>query len=130
MTSNIKPLPEAVACFLVLTIFCFVQIFYDLIDWERHNDLNRNVLLNVLTVGVMAVLAYGAWMGSKVYYKTFFALLLFASHVYDSYRWISNDPLHGGGRLVFDLAVTAIVAIMFFGPLVNRFLSDELTIKP
>jgi hypothetical protein len=126
MTSNINVSRFATLSFGFLAALCAGQIISDLVMWEPHASLNQNVVINVLMGGVVAVLAYGAWTGSKVYFKTYFALLLFASQVYDSYRWISHQPMHGGGRLAFDLAVTAVVAIMYFGPQVNRALSGKL----
>lgn len=126
MTGNIRSSRVASSCFGFLALLCAVQIISDLVSWGPHNALNQNVFLNIVVCVGVAALAYGAWTGSKVYFRTFFALLLAASQVYDSYRWVSHDPLHGGGRLGFDLATAAVVAIMYFGPQVNRVFGDKL----
>ncbi len=123
MKDNIRLTYFSASSFCALALLCVVQLISDLLMWQPHaSAINFNLAANVIMAAAICVMAYGAWTGSKTYFRTWLAASLAVLQLIDSYFYVSREPFSGFGRLAFDLLFVAIVAALFFGPQTNALL--------
>jgi glucan phosphoethanolaminetransferase (alkaline phosphatase superfamily) len=123
MKNNINVSAFSVLSFVCLALLCAFTLLMELFGYVPDPGLNSNAAGNTIAVLIVAVLVCGAWLGSKVHFKTVFALLLVGYQIYDSYRYTHDMPITGGSRMVFDAIPVILVALLFFGPQVNQVLT-------